>query len=212
VPVPYIYTEAPRYDSGASLHGAERFPAGAALQIVSSGRKRALIPGFAASADAAISFDGRSVLFSGKQQPADPWQIWEVPAAGGVPRRITSFAENAVTPFYLPDEKIAYARRTPAGFQIETAMLDGSASLRLTYAPGDHLICDVLRDGRVLFEAPHPGAGSAVRDLYTVYTDGSGVETHRCDHGKDRFAGRELSSGDIIFETGARLASAGDTG
>ncbi|HVP49181.1 MAG TPA: hypothetical protein VMT32_21455 [Bryobacteraceae bacterium] len=206
VPVSYLFTEAPRYDRRASLHGGERFPASAALEIISNGRKRALVPGFAASADAAISFDGSSVLFSGKQKPADSWQIWEIPVAGGVPRRITSFAEDAVTPFYLPDEKIAYARRTPTGFQIETAMLDGSAPLRLTYAPGDHIICDVLRDGRVLFEAPHPGAGSAVRDLYTVYTDGSGVETHRCDHGRDRFAGRELASGDIIFETGAHLA------
>jgi hypothetical protein len=206
VPVPYIFTEAPRYDSRATLPGGERFPSGATLEIVSNSRKRALIPGFAASADAAISFDGSSVLFSGKQQPADPWQIWEIPVGGGVPRRITSFAEDAVTPFYLPDERIAYARRTPAGFQIETAMLDGSALLRLTYAPGDHLLCDVLRDGRVLFEASHPGAGSAVRELYTVYTDGSGVETHRCDHGSDRHAGRELPSGDIVFETGAHLA------
>lgn len=206
VPVSYLFTEAPRYDRRASLHGGERFPASAALEIISNGRKRALVPGFAASADAAISFDGSSVLFSGKQKPADSWQIWEIPVAGGVPRRITSFAEDAVTPFYLPDEKIAYARRTPTGFQIETAMLDGSAPLRLTYAPGDHIICDVLRDGRVLFEAPHPGAGSAVRDLYTVYTDGSGVETHRCDHKQDRHSGRELSSGDTIFEVGDRLA------
>jgi Hydrazine synthase alpha subunit middle domain len=206
IPVACIYTEAPRYDSRASLHGGERFPAGAALQVLSNGRKRPLLPGFAATADAAVSFDGSNVLFSGKQRPADPWQIWEIPAAGGVPRRITAFKEDAITPFYLPGERIVYARRMPDGFQIETAMLDGTAPVRLTYAPGGHLICDVLRDGRVLFAAPHPGAGSAVRDLYTVYTDGSGVETHRCDHGPDRYNGRELSSGDIIFESGSHLS------
>ena len=206
IPVPYIYTEAPRYDSRASLHGGERFPAGAALEIVSNGRKRVLAPGFAASADAAVSFDGTSVLFSGKRKPADSWQIWEIPLSGGGPRRVTSFAEDAVTPFYLPGERIAYARRTPQGFQIETALPDGGAPLRLTYAPGDHILCDVLRDGRVLFEAPHPDAQSSTRDLFTVYTDGSGVETHRCDHGRDRSRGRELSSGDIIFQTGSHLA------
>ena len=32
VPVPYIYTEAARYDSAATLNAGERFPAGAALQ------------------------------------------------------------------------------------------------------------------------------------------------------------------------------------
>jgi hypothetical protein len=202
ISVPFVYTEAPRYQD----HAPERFPAGASLQIVSKGRKRPLVPGFAASADAAVSFDARSILFSGKQKPADPWQIWEVPVAGGAARRITSFAEDAITPFYLPAEKIVYARRTAQGFQIEVMQLAGGEPLRLTYTPGDHLICDVLRDGRVLFEAPHPDARSAVRELYTVYTDGSGVETHRCDHGRDRHAGRELSSGDIIFAYAARLA------
>lgn len=206
ISVPYIYTEAPQYDGRASLHSGERFPAGAALQIVVNGRKRALVPDFAASADAAVSFDARNVLFSGKRKPGDPWQVWEVSAAGGVPRRVTSFADDAATPFYLPGERIAYARRTPQGFQIEAMPLEGGSPLRLTYAPGDHIVCDVLRDGRVLFEAPHPAAGSSVRDLFTVYTDGSGVETHRCDHGRDRHAGRELSSGDIIFEVGERLA------
>ncbi len=200
IPVPYIYTETPRYvDSGGA-----RFPAGASLEIVENGRKRPLVPDFAASADAAVSFDGRTVLFSGKRKPGDPWQIWEVPVAGGAPRRIISFSEDAITPLYLPGDRVVYARRTPHGFQIETATLTGATPLRLTYAPGDHLVCDVLRDGRVLFEAPHPA--SAGRDLYTVYTDGSGVETHRCDHGRDRHAGRELTSGDIVFELGDRLA------
>lgn len=199
-PIPYIYTEAPRYDSS----GRERFPAGASLQIVANGRKRPLVPDFAASADAAMSFDARNVLFSGKRRAADPWQIWEVAIDGGEPRRLTSFADDAITPFYLSDDKIVYARRTPEGFQIETVPLAGGEPLRLTYAPGDHLVCDVLRDGRVLFEAPH--AASKGRDLYTVYTDGSGVETHRCDHGRDRHAGREIASGEIIFEVGERLA------
>jgi hypothetical protein len=68
--------------------------------------------------------------------------------AGGAPRRITSFVVDAITPFNLPAERIVYARRTPQGFQIETAMLEGGAPLRLTYAPGDHFVSDVLRDGR----------------------------------------------------------------
>ncbi len=196
MPVPYIYTEAPTND----VH------AGAKLQLVSAGRKHPLVPEFAASADAAISFDGQHILFSGKRKLGDPWQIWEIAVAGGAPRRITSLAEDAITPFYLPADRIVYSRRTPQGFQIELLSLDGGEPLRLTYSPGDHIVCDVLRDGRVLFEAPHPETRSAGPDLYTVYTDGSGVETHRCDHGPARHAGRELASGDIIFETGHRLA------
>src|ERR1039457_5037837 len=56
VPVPYIYTEAPRYDSAATLKGGERFPAGAALQLVAGGgRRRALAGGLGAPAHATVS-------------------------------------------------------------------------------------------------------------------------------------------------------------
>ena len=198
VPVPYIYTETPRYDSAATLKGGERFPAGAALQLVTGGRKRALAPGFAASADATVSFDGQRVLFSAKQKPGDPWQIWEIPVSGGAARCIVSAKEDAIAPFYLPGDRIVYSRRTPAGFQLVSVALDGGAPLQLTYGPGNRVASDVLRDGRILFEAAH--------DLYTVYSDGSGVESYRCDHGPDRRGARQLSSGDIVFETVGRLA------
>ena len=197
-PVPYSYTEAGRYDPAATLKGGERFPAGAALQLVSGARHRPLAADFAASADATVSFDGQRVLFSGKQKPGDPWQIWEIPVAGGAPHRIVQFQEDAIAPFYLPGDRIVYSRRTPAGFQLVSVALDGGAPLQLTYGPGNRLATDVLRDGRVLFEAD--------RELYTVYPDGSGVESYRCDHGPARTGARQLASGDILFETGGTLA------
>lgn len=185
---PYLYTDA----------AAHR------VMLVSGAAPRPLSPAFAASADAAVSFDGKRVLFSGKQKPGDAWQIFEVAAAGGAPRRVTAGAEDCVRPFYLPEDKLIYSRRTPRGYQLEIAPLAGGAPLQLTYAAGDHFATDVLRDGRVLFEAPH--AASADRDLYTIYVDGSGVESVRCDHGPDRSAGRQLASGDIVFVTPAGLA------
>lgn len=202
--IDFIYTEAPRYDPGAP--GA-RFPAGAALRIVSHGQARPLVPGFSASADASVSFDGKHVLFSGKRKPSDPWQIWEVAVSGGEPRRVTASREDSVAPFYLADEWIVYARRTPSGFQLETKPLEGGEPIvRLTYAPGDHLATDALRDGRVLFDAPHPDSASPLRDVFAVYLDGSGVETYRCEHGRDRHSGRQLASGDVVFEVAGRLA------
>jgi ketosteroid isomerase-like protein len=74
----------------------------------------------------------------------------------------------------------------------------------ITYGPGSFLPLDVLRDGRVLFEAAYPLGENASAELYTVYTDGSGVEAYRCDHGHSRYAGRQLSSSDIVF---ARVGS-----
>jgi hypothetical protein len=153
-----------------------------------------------------VSFDGKRVLFSGKEKSGAPWQIWEVAVAGGAPRRITSVEEDCIRPFYLPDEKLVYARRAREGFQLETTPLAGGAPLRLTYGPGDHIASDVLLDGRVLFDAPHAGGLAGTRDVYTVYVDGSGVETVRCDHGRDRHSAMQLASGDTIFQTGATMA------
>src|SRR6185369_14657738 len=198
VPVPYLYTEAARYDSTATLNAGERFPAGVALQLVTGGRKRAIVPAFAASADATVSFDGQRILFSAKPKPGDRWQVWETPVAGGAPRCIVAGKEDAIAPFYLPGDRIVYSRRTPAGFQHFTVAPEGGAPLQLTDGPGNRVTTDVLRDGRILFEADH--------DLYTVFSDGSGVESYRCDHGLDRRAARQLSSGDVVFESLGRLA------
>ena len=198
-PVPFLFTQTPHYEANCP----DRFPHGAHIQLVRGAQIIALAPGFAASADPAVSFDGRRILFAGKQRDGDPWQIWEAALAGGSPRRLTRFREDAIAPFYAAGERIVYARRTTGGFQLETALMGGSDVVRLTWSPGDHLPTDILRDGRILFEAPHPG--SKGRDLYTVYLDGSGVETYRCDHGHDRSAGFETSSGDIVFNSNGKL-------
>ena len=206
----FIYTETPRYDARAAVQGGERFPNGAALHLSARGKDRVLVNGFVATADACVSFDGRRVLFAGKQAPGQPWQIWETAIAGGAPRRITNTNDDSIRPFYLPQDKIVYARRVGGVFQLEVQTLDGKTASQLTWGPGNHVTNDVLRDGRVLFEAPHPM--SAGRDIWTVYTDGTGVETYRCDHRGDRSNAHELPNGDIVFETAdgklARFTSA----
>jgi hypothetical protein len=201
-PSALLYTEAPQYDSGATLRGGERFPAGAVVKVLSGGASRVLAPSLAVSADAALSPDARTVLIAGKQKAGQPWQIWEIPLAGGTPRQLTSSAEDCIRPFYAAEQKFVYAR----GFQIEIAPLAGGGALRLTYLPGAFLPNAVLRDGRVLFEAPFPASPAVARELYTVYADGSGVEARRCDHGPDRHSAAELASGDTVFQTGTGLA------
>ena len=192
----YIYTAAPQFDPNAWTCGQERFPRGAAIRMVAAGGSHDLAPGFFASADPEVSFDGQRVLFAGKPRREDPWQIWEVsaaPSGSGEPHRIAAWHEDAIRPLYLPDGKIVYARKTAQGYRLEVLAVAGGAALRITYAPGNHLTCDVLHDGRVLYETDN--------DLYTVYPDGSGVEAYRCDHGPSRHAARELASHDIIFTT-----------
>lgn len=208
-----VFTAAPVYNSLSALHGGERFPQGAQLMILRGGHATPLVPGFAASADASLSFDGKTVLFAGKQSAADPWQIWSIAVDGGSPQRVLTASTDLIRPLWLPDRRLVYARRTPTGFALETAALDGAAAQRLSFLPGSFIPDDVLRDGRVLFESLFPlgsDTSAATPEMYLVYTDGSGLESVRCDHGgllqQGREHGRQTQSGDIVFTHGTRLA------
>ena len=206
----FLYTVAKHYDPLAWMQGADRFPSGAAIMLHDSASNRPLVPAFAASADSAVSFDGKRVLFAGKSKPRDPWQIWEVPRAGGKPRRVSSGSEDCIRPFYLPgyppEERVVYARKTAGRFVIEVAEISGGTPLPLTYGPADFLPTDILRDGRILLQTSYPVGTAATPELYTVYSDGSGFESYRCDHGSARHEGKQVNSGDIVFASGSGLA------
>jgi hypothetical protein len=95
------------------------------------------------------------------------------------------------------------------GSVIQVVPISGGAEPEtLTFVPGWYLTDDVLHDGRILFEA----SGFLLKgfetngDLWTVYPDGTGVETIRCDHGPQRANARQVASGDVIFNVGKRLA------
>ena len=202
----FLYTTAKAYESLAWLHGGERFSSGAAVFRSDENGRHPLVPDFAASTDAAVSFDGQRVLFAGKLNASDPWEIWEIDLSGRAPRQITSFPEDCIRPLYLPDDRIIYARRIAGRFQIEAKELASSKTLRLTYFPSSSLPTDVLRDGRILFESAYPPGTGDNPEIYTVYSDGSGVESYRCDHGASRHSASQQISGDVVFPSSRGLA------
>ena len=174
-----IVTSAPVYEPLAALRGQERFPKGAQLLLVRQGNAEPLVAGFAASADANVSFDAKRVLFAGKQAASDPWQIWELTLENHSLRRLIAGDGDAIRPFYLPAGRLVYARRTAQGFHLEAAGTDasyalapidanaGSTLLPLSYLPASAIPEDVLLDGRILFQAGFPlGTGSTCL-LYT---------------------------------------------
>lgn len=219
-----LFTVAKHYEPLAWLHGGDRFSSGATIflqnevqnnevqnkvQDKDASGRHPLVVGFAASADPIVSFDGTSVLFAGKQKPSDHWQIWEVAVAktASEPRRVTSCVDDCVRPFYLPDDRIVYAKKTDGRFVIEAASLTGDKIVQLTYGPGNFLPTDVLRDGRILFASSYPLGTNRAPEIYTVYSDGSGEESYRCDHGKARYSGRQIASGDIVFPSSSGSGS-----
>ncbi|MFZ1083463.1 MAG: hypothetical protein WAN35_00710 [Terracidiphilus sp.] len=214
----FIVTAAPVYDLLAELRGQERFPSGAQLLLVHEGKSELLVKGFAATADACVSFDGTMVLFAGKQSASDLWQIWELTVANRSVRKVIETPTDSERPLYLPAGRMVWAERAPWGFQLKSAE-DGHAPkavplnptagpgiLPLTYTHSSAFPADVLADGRILFEAGFPLGTGTTPELFLVYADGSGLEAYRCDHGRARWGGRQLASGDVIFTHGTTLA------
>ena len=202
----FLYTSAKSYDPLAWMKGGERFPSGAVILIHDAKGDRPLLPNFAASADPNVSFDGERVLFAGKAKPGNPWQIWELTLSDRKLQRISSAPEDCIRPFYLPEDRIIYARKVAGHFVIESASLDGGKPLPLTYLPTNSLPTDVLHDGRILFESEYGNGASAIPEIYTLYSDGSGFESYRCDHGEARHSAKQVSSGDVVFADGKGLA------
>jgi len=213
----FIVTAAPVYQPLAELRGQERFPDGAQLLLVHSGKPESLVSGFAASADANVSFDGQMVLFAGKRAAGDRWQIWELTLKDRSVRKVTATATDAERPFYLPGGRILWAQRTVAGFQLQSSddgrpiprflnPTAGPGILPLTYTRTNAFPADVLHDGRILFEAEFPMGTGTTPELFLVYADGSGVESVRCDHGRARWGGVQLASGDVVLTHGVSLA------
>jgi hydrazine synthase alpha subunit-like protein len=200
-----VFTVAAEYEPLAWLQGGERFPRGAQIIVHGGSEEYPLVRGFAASADPEISFDGTHILFSGKRKKDDHWQIWEIASNGGGLRPIAAGRDDLIRPLYLPDGRIVFAKKQDGRFVIEAMNEIGGAPEILFFAPGSALPSDVLRDGRVLFQSSYPLGGTSP-EIYTVYPDGSGVESYRCDHGSARFNPRQISSGDIVFTKARSLA------
>ena len=205
----------------AALKGGERFPNGSQLLLIHNGAATPLLPDFAATADASISFDGSAVLFSGKKNAADPWQIYELTLGDRKVRQIVTSSTDAIRPLYLPGWRVVYAQRTGGRFQMYSARLadpkalpeiEGKgieSSFPISFTQTSAIPDDVLADGRILFESLFPLGEGKSPELYLVYSDGSGVESYRCDHSSDsRSAGHQLTSGDgdVVFTHGTRLA------
>ncbi len=193
----YLYTAAAKYDPQAWTKGGERFPRGATLLVARAHERRKAAPELAASTDGVVSYDAVRILFAGKKTATSRWQIWEASLAGGPAKALTDGQADCIRPLYVPDGRVVYTRMRKDGSDVEVVPLKGGKPERLTFGPGWRLTDDVLRDGRILFES----AG----ELFTVYPDGTGVESLRCDHGPKRWGARQVASGDVIFKAGERL-------
>src|SRR5512143_247416 len=79
--------------------------------------------------------------------------LWTVPAAGGVPRRLTASPAQESHPALSPDGAwLAFTSRDEGAPEIHVMLAEGGAARRLTYLGGDSWVAGWHPDGRrILF-------------------------------------------------------------
>lgn len=208
-----------------------RVPYGEGGELVvlgKDGSQRVLTPGFESAADPAVSFDGKRILFAGRRNARDHWDIFEMAADGSGVRQITRNAGNCRSPiyqsalFYLNDARPSYqltfasdaaGELNESGASAKTdlfsARFDGSGLRRLTYALSASYDPFQMQDGRVLFahwHAGRPQSGGAGRiDLFAMHLDGTDYAAFSGPQGlRIKHMACVTSEGQVIFVESGR--------
>ncbi len=116
---------------------------------------RSLSETFHAACEPVLSNNGRYLIFSGKQEQDDPWQIWQRDLQKKSTSRVTDLSEDCTHPAFLPDGMILFSRSGSIK-DTEISILfkcnrDGSELQQLTFHPHKDMASSVLMDGRILY-------------------------------------------------------------
>lgn len=150
----------------------DRYIDGSQILLLRSSNSKAinLTSGFTAAVDPDISFDAKTIVFSGKKSSQDHWQIWRMDADGSNKKQITKSNRDCFSPvhagtrFYLndpqPTPQIIYVGaehgwqnqdgRGPA-FALYGTDPDGESTHRLTFNLNNDFSPDILPNGRIVF-------------------------------------------------------------
>jgi hypothetical protein len=161
---------------------------------------RVLTEGFHAARHPAVSHDGQRLLFVGKREPADPWQVWEGSLTGGRPQPVAADVRDPHYPAYLGDGRIVFSARGDDGADtmaaLFTAELDGTRLTRITYHPGTETAPIVLRDGRVLYVSRVGSPDRTADRLMVVRYDGTASQLFYEHPAAGRILDRPRETGD----------------
>jgi hypothetical protein len=165
-----------------------------------SEKKVILTPEFYAACDPAVAYNGRTVVFAGKKNVTDKWQIWQMNRDGSGKKQITSSARDCIMPvyagnrFYLddpaPTPQIIYTGivygmldnmvRTPLTALYGTDTTGRSVD-RLTFNLYNDFGPDILPNGQIVFSSWQPVDKGRLA-LLNVNLDGTDLMPYYGNH------------------------------
>ncbi len=173
-----VYTPIDRYVDGARI----------VILRASAAEPVNLTPEFAAACDPDVSFDGETIIFAGKRNPDDLWQIWRMNSDGSNKVQITQGEGDCFAPvhagsrFYLndpqPTPQIIYASSmhnwqsehgTGPALALYGTDQEGTSVHRLTFNLDSDFSPDVLPNGRIIFTSwQHHGDLNQPTDIFAL--------------------------------------------
>jgi Tol biopolymer transport system component len=191
----------------AGIARADFCDRGRIVMVTPGGPPRVLTEGFHGACDPDLSFDGRRLLFAGKRDASDLWNIFEMDLETREIRRITDGPGNCRAPTWQgtlytivspePWDQISFVSDGTGEWNeygplpstsLYSVKLDGTEVRRLTFNPSSEVDPTVLPDGRLLFSSWQRGTlerGFEGRvALFAVQTDGIDIALFAGDEGK----------------------------
>jgi Hydrazine synthase alpha subunit middle domain len=196
---------------------------GTRIVSVDSDGVTVLTPGFDSAGRPDISFDGRRMLFVGRNGADAPLAVWEMSVDGGDARRVVAFPGDVASALYLPPiytldsdpantkpnaKHLIALNARQAGHRaasLYTCTLDGGDLQRISFSPDRAYGPRVLSDGRLLFSVVERGAASDDTPvgsvLMTVNTDGTDIFPFAGVHQSPMFrrAVCETADGRVVY-------------
>lgn len=169
-----------------------RYAPGMKISIAEMGESlkniKILTEGFQSARAPEISFDGKTMVFSGQKADGDAWQIWQMDLEKNDIHQITQADQNCTDPVWLPTGRIAYSKQIDGEkaclpdrqalkyHALFTCYFDGSDEQRITFQPHEDISASMLNDGRLLVSSRqvYPDAGSL--KYLAIHPDGTKAE------------------------------------
>lgn len=146
-----------------------------------SGAVKNLTSDFASAHTPALSYDGNKILFAGKKQAGDHWQIWEMELSSGKATQLTSEDTDCMNPAYLPMNHFGFTQTVNDGKvnncnMVFTGNTDGTNIQQVSFSPQTFAALSVLKDGRFLAmeKQVYPEAGTP--KMMVMRPDGTKLE------------------------------------
>ncbi len=140
-----------------------------------------LTKAFASARAPEISYDRKSMIFSGQKEAGDIWQIWQMVLNNNELKQVTHSDHNCTDPVWLPDGRVAYSKQIEGDKGLRYHALfscysDGSDEQQITFQPHEDVNAGMLNDGRLLVNSKQVYPEVGAPKYLAIHPDGTKAE------------------------------------